>query len=221
MPDDLNYRLNEKQRAMLDKPLAERALMELIGDRDVNTHYVSNGYERTRVFHERVRLPVRTDWTYIPPVSERLLRAKLLLEEVLETFEAMGLELEIDGLRLSKGFETIEIVHVEGSTYDPIEVADGLADIKVIANGTALCFGIPMDDVDFEVWASNMTKVGADGKPIVNRCLVEAYSGHDCEIDGGARCKLLDPAQPIGKILKPESYTPANIARLYAEYEGE
>jgi predicted HAD superfamily Cof-like phosphohydrolase len=69
---------------------------------------------------------------------------------------------------------------------DLVEVADALGDIIYIAVGTALEFGIPLDRVWAEIQRSNMAKV--------------------------------DPATGVvkkradGKILKPEGWTPPDIA---------
>jgi len=49
---------------------------------------------------------------------------------------------------------------------DIIEVADAIADLLVVTYGTAHEFGIPIDEVFEEVHASNMSKLGADGRPI-------------------------------------------------------
>lgn len=49
---------------------------------------------------------------------------------------------------------------------DMVEVADALADMIYIAYGTALSYGIPLDEVLAEVQRSNMSKLGEDGKPI-------------------------------------------------------
>ena len=178
-----------------------------------------DGLAQTRIFHTLVGLRVTDDWSATPPVSERVLRGRLLIEEVFETLKAMGLTLKIstENMQFFTGdsvMDHLAIEHVEGSRYDPIETADGLADIKVIANGTAVSFGIPQTAVDCEVWASNMTKLDADGNPIVNRCAAQDCDQFDtdtCEDDS----HLLDPTKPRGKVLKPESYVPANIARVY------
>jgi len=49
---------------------------------------------------------------------------------------------------------------------DIVEIADALADIVYVAVGAAVAYGIPFDKVFAEVHASNMSKLGADGKPI-------------------------------------------------------
>ena len=49
---------------------------------------------------------------------------------------------------------------------DLVELADGMADLIVVVCGTALSYGIPLDEVFAEVHLSNMSKLGEDGKPI-------------------------------------------------------
>ena len=69
---------------------------------------------------------------------------------------------------------------------DMVELADGLADIIYVAIGTALEFGIPLDRVWAEVHRTNMAKRDpATGK--VRR-------------------------REDGKVLKPEGWTPPDIA---------
>ena len=76
----------------------------------------------------------------LPDSLERTLRMKLLAEEMYEYTSA-----ENDD--------------------DIVEVADALADIIYIACGTAVSYGIPLDDVFAEVHRSNMAKL-VDGKVI-------------------------------------------------------
>ena len=49
---------------------------------------------------------------------------------------------------------------------DIIEVADALTDILYVTYGMAHALGIPIDECFAEVQASNMSKLGEDGKPI-------------------------------------------------------
>ena len=76
----------------------------------------------------------------LPDVSERTLRMKLITEEFNELCDAE-------------------------EANDIVEVADALADIIYIACGTAVSYGIPLDDVFAEVHGSNMAKL-VDGKVI-------------------------------------------------------
>jgi phosphoribosyl-ATP pyrophosphohydrolase len=76
----------------------------------------------------------------LPSAEERCLRIRLLEEEFEEYMDAEGKD-------------------------DLVEVADALADIIYIACGTAVSYGIPLDDVFAEVHRSNMEKL-VDGKVI-------------------------------------------------------
>ena len=179
-----------------------------------------SGFMRTMQFHEAVGLPVNHH-PRMPTVSERILRAKLLLEETFETIEkGLGISCRLNmagGKVIPFTADDIVVHHEEGRFYDPVETLDGLADVKVVANGTAVQFGLPMEAADFEVFCSNMTKLDEDGNPIHNHCtLADVHPHHDCRELGS--CVLLDSSQPIGKVLKPDTYTPANIKGLL---EGE
>lgn len=49
---------------------------------------------------------------------------------------------------------------------DPVEVADALTDLLYVVYGAGHAFGIDLDDCFVEVHASNMSKLGPDGKPM-------------------------------------------------------
>tara|TARA_Y100001970_G_scaffold12268_1_gene14050 strand:+ start:127 stop:471 length:345 start_codon:yes stop_codon:yes gene_type:complete len=49
------------------------------------------------------------------------------------------------------------------------EVADSLTDILYVTYGAGVAFGIDLDKCFDEVQKSNMSKLGADGKPIYNK----------------------------------------------------
>jgi hypothetical protein len=71
----------------------------------------------------------------VPTREERILRAKLILEEAMETIEALGISVEFDYNKYSFFDEG------EGK-YNPKEVLDGVCDMAVVANGTLLACGI-------------------------------------------------------------------------------
>lgn len=172
-----------------------------------------NSFEMTRKFHEAMELPVH-DSPREPTVSERILRAKLLLEETLETIEkGLGLHVHVRAELLGTGCleDAIELQH-RGGAYDPVETLDGLADVKVIANGTALQFGLPMTAADCEVFESNMSKLDDNGRPIMNCCTVHAHPERFHEVSD--TCNLLDPTKPVGKILKGPNFREPNIKGL-------
>ncbi len=92
-------------------------------------------------FHRSYELPMRTSPTAAVGADQLALRLALIEEEVGELREAA----------------------VAG---DLVGVADALADIIYVAYGTAHVYGIGLDSVLDEVHASNMTKLGADGRPV-------------------------------------------------------
>ena len=101
----------------------------------------------------------------LPEPEERSLRIKLLTEEFAEYTEA-------------------EIEH------DLVEIADALADIIYIACGTAISYGIPLDEIFNEVHRSNMAKL-VDGKVL---------------------------RREDGKIQKPEGWTAPDIKNILDKY---
>lgn len=101
----------------------------------------------------------------LPKEAERQLRVKLLVEEMQE--------------------------YIDGEQNDDIvEIADAIADIIYIACGTAVSYGIPLDDIFNEVHRSNMAKL-VDGKPLYRE---------------------------DGKVMKPEGWTPPNIEKIIADH---
>ncbi len=92
-------------------------------------------------FHAAFGLPVRSCPTADIPVEEAHLRQALLDEEVDELRAAVAVG-------------------------DVVGIADALADIVYVACGTAHAYGIDLDAVVAEVHRSNMTKLGADGRPL-------------------------------------------------------
>lgn len=99
--------------------------------------------EQVKIFHETYGLPVKD----VPDISDdktNALRVNLLEEEVEELKEALA-------------------------AGDMVEVLDALTDIQYVLDGAYLSFGLhPVKTAAFdEVQRSNMSKLGADGKPIV------------------------------------------------------
>ncbi|HOO82054.1 MAG TPA: phosphoribosyl-ATP diphosphatase [Alphaproteobacteria bacterium] len=99
--------------------------------------------EYVQIFHETYGLPVKA----APDISDEktnALRVNLLAEELEELQEALA----------------------EGNI---VEVLDALTDIQYVLDGAYLSFGLHgVKTAAFEeVQRSNMSKLGADGKPIV------------------------------------------------------
>lgn len=119
-------------------------------------------FEKLKEFHKAFDL-LNQDTPQFPSDEQRKLRMKLLQEEFHEYLES-----EFDN--------------------DLINIGKELADIVYIALGTAVAYGIPMDEIFDEVHRSNMDKLGPDGK--VRR-------------------------REDGKVLKPEGWKPPNINQFF------
>ena len=71
-------------------------------------------------------------------------------------------------LRLDLITEELEELKNAMESKDLLEVADALTDILYVTYGAGHAFGINLDKCFDEVQNSNMSKLGADGKPIYN-----------------------------------------------------
>ena len=75
---------------------------------------------------------------------------------------------KINELRISLINEELEELKKAIEDNDILEVADALTDILYVAYGAGHAFGINLDKCFNEVQESNMSKLGADKKPIYN-----------------------------------------------------
>lgn len=92
-------------------------------------------HEMLLQFHHHFGLPIGQSWN-IP--ERHALRTELLREEFYEYLNAE-------------------------EQRDPVAIADALADILYVVWGTAVEYGIPLDNVFRAVHNSNMTKIWPDG----------------------------------------------------------
>jgi predicted HAD superfamily Cof-like phosphohydrolase len=109
-----------------------------------------------------------------PDDKSRILRVRLLLEEVLELAQASGVRISIpvigsvespdDGTPIEINLATVELDDLKGVDFEVvapaniIEVADALADINYVSYGAAIAYGLDMESFDKEVHCSNMSK---------------------------------------------------------------
>ncbi len=142
-------------------------------------------YEQEAVedFHSKFGLRVG----YSPQLADLELRAKLIMEEAVETVAAMGFSvfatMEQNGKPGIAQHQRIASFHKSFDEPDFAEVIDGLADVLYVVYGAAVTFGIDLGPFFEEVHRSNMAK------------------------DGGA-------TRADGKILKPEGWRPPAIAKI-------
>lgn len=120
--------------------------------------------EQVTEFHRAFGVPVHNT-PRIPDKRRIQLRLRLIAEEFCELLAACGgavSSLSIDKL-LAQSIEELN-----AGEPDLVEIADGLADLRVVICGTELEFGIDGEDVLAEVMASNLSKIGSsireDGK---------------------------------------------------------
>lgn len=88
----------------------------------------------------------------IPSEEVRLLRAKLIMEETLETVRGLGFETQL-------AIDDLFFIELE-SGPNLIEIADGCADILVVTIGTLSACGISDRPLLEEVDESNLRKFG-------------------------------------------------------------
>jgi len=117
--------------------------------------------------------------------------------ELVEDFmEAMGQEVnavptwpedDIQRLRLDLIEEELDELHYAIDNKDMVEIADALGDLLYVVYGAGHAFGIDLDECFKEIHASNMSKLGPDGKPI---------------------------KREDGKVLKPDTFFPPDLKKI-------
>lgn len=121
-------------------------------------------------FHAAFGHPIEFNPT-VPSLAQRLLRVKLLAEELVEFAEAAGVVLTIEQrplqpLAMGNYEHVISVREARNATVDLVECADGLTDLRYLVDGGNLIFGFPGSALLAEVHRSNMSKLGADGMPV-------------------------------------------------------
>lgn len=118
---------------------------------------MKTNFELVRDFHFAFNKEPDPSFPTVPYKDTAILRGTLIKEEVIETFEEMGIYFDNEFSIRSNPLKM---------DIDLTKVAKELADILYVVYGTAAAYGIPIDNVFREVHRSNMSKLGEDGKPI-------------------------------------------------------
>ncbi len=92
----------------------------------------------------------------IPDAQTRVLRVRLLLEEVLELAEASGVSVLSYSNR--KATTLKDFVFLADDKSDLVEIADALCDINYVSYGAAVAYGLDLEPLEQAVHDSNMTK---------------------------------------------------------------
>ena len=125
-------------------------------------------YNAVKEFHEKFGHPLNKPFINLDCIDTEIqelitLRYNLIREEFLEFEEAFA-------------------------DNNEIEICDALCDIIYVIYGFAIAMGWDINAMFEEVHRSNMSKLGADGKPVIRE---------------------------DGKILKGENYSPPNLAQFF------
>lgn len=159
---------NEENVENLDL-IQKKAKLEEWYDYDYGLNGVSGIMYDVGEFHLACDQPVRYK-PALPTDAEAELRLRLITEEFEETKRAI-------------------------EAGDIVEVADGLADLIYVIAGTALVYGIPLDEIWREVHDSNMAKIDSETGKVLKRA--------------------------DGKILKPNGWKAPDIKSVLELYSND
>ena len=156
LPDD-----PREPRAPWDGPVEADGALPLVAHDGVGEREGDDPEALVRRFHHVYGLPVQTDGASLERESLDM-RMSLIAEEFSELVgavygQAARAEIESSYRRA---------VAADDGTRDTVETADALADLIYVIYGMALETGIDLASVLAEVQRSNMSKLGADGKPV-------------------------------------------------------
>lgn len=131
-----------------------------------------SNFEKVREFHEAFGMPVSEVLESVSPDRVKL-RLDLIVEELDELFESAldiprGTVSDIvwSTLRERGQDEPASVNNGRVAAFSTVGIADALVDMLYVIYGACLEFGINADAVFDEIHKSNMSKLGADGKPI-------------------------------------------------------
>ena len=159
----------------------------------------------------------------MPSHEVRRLRARLILEEALETInKGLGLHaivpdaccdhpLKIDDVAFESGYADHHTGEITCLHPDLVELADGMADLQVVNLGTAVACGINLQPVFDEVCRSNESKYNWSYGDALE---AEMSKGWNAKPLPNGRCCVTDET---GKIRKGPDYSPANIQPILKE----
>ena len=156
LPDD-----PREPRAPWDGPVETGGVLPLVAHDGVGEREGDDPEALVRRFHHVYGLPVQTDGASLERESLDM-RMSLIAEEFSELVgavygQAARAEIESSYRRA---------VAADDGARDTVETADALADLIYVIYGMALETGIDLAAVLAEVQRSNMSKLGADGKPV-------------------------------------------------------
>lgn len=202
-PSDIDHDCPICQGSGIDRSRAQGAEWDLtlpcqrccdIREARERPFYTTRGYDRVRLFMQKAR-QATPDRPCVPDEATRLLRAKLIMEEALETIDALGVTVDVDGqfaLDVYCGTDPAVTMgnirfRAEGKP-DLVGIVDGCEDIRVVTTGTLVACGVRDGTTSEAVDENNLAKFGP---------------GHSWREDG--------------KLIKPPGHLPPDIEKLLRE----
>lgn len=150
-------------------------------------------FRRVRAFMQKVGQETPSAPT-IPDQQTRVLRAKLILEEALETVNALGVHVEATAESGQVALtDDVDLKFSVDHDVDLEGVVDGCADISVVTIGTLIAFGVDDEPVLEEVDTANLRKFGPGSYMRDDGKWIKPPDWHPPDILG-----VLDRQTPVG-----------------------
>ena len=187
-------------------------------DRETTPHY-----NRIREFMQKAGQGTPEE-VVTPDGEVRVLRAKLIFEEALETISALGVRVdEIRGACLQT--MDLEFFDLGDDKVDLELVIDGCCDISVVTVGTLVAFGLPDKPFLEEVDRANLRKFEPPKCPECDAPMRRSnhWNGYYwyCTRDTAHKLLPLEEGpykRPDGKWIKPPDWTPPDILGILRDY---
>ncbi len=128
--------------------------------------------DQVREFSAAFNVPCRAT-PGVPDDDTVRLRLRLIAEEFVELLDAtIDTESVVCGSSYSAQRDMIRcalqfVIDEYPVKMDLVESVDALGDLQYVISGSYLAYGVDDEQITDEIHASNMTKLGADGRPIV------------------------------------------------------
>ncbi|TFH51240.1 GNAT family N-acetyltransferase [Actinomyces viscosus] len=152
---------SREPQAPWDGPVDAGGAVPLVAHDGVGEREGDDPEALVRRFHHVYGLPVQTDGASLERESLSM-RMSLIAEEFAELVGAVYGQAARS--EVESGYRSA--VAADDGARDTVEAADALADLVYVIYGMALETGIDLAAVLTEVQRSNMSKLGADGRPV-------------------------------------------------------
>lgn len=141
--------------------------------------------DQVKEFHERHGFAVKE--SLLSPMKVHDIRQlKATGSSLIEIAKSMISSPELSVQRLSLMLEEMGEVVEAVLDNDVVSLSDGLADLIYVVCGTAVAYGIPLDEIFDEVHSSNMTKP-VTGEPLLKGSASKSGTYRKADVEGVLR----------------------------------